>query len=168
MGGSRLLQHRLVVYEFGLKSNIRTTSKDNVQSALVSSAAAQVNRPHSTSLMSKLSGQNKTAGVICSENVFTWYLTYGWHWILMWNIGYFISHIHKGGIWCCSSVATTISRPSLTTFFCPDHHCWNVWPLQTAEQLMQLADPSMISLKQPLWGHCHRRKGLQWWTQGQG
>lgn len=84
-----------MVYEFGLKSNIRNTSKDNFQSTLVSSAAAQVNRPHNTSLMSKLSGQKKTAGVICSENVFTWYFTYGRYWILMWNIGYFISNIHK-------------------------------------------------------------------------
>lgn len=97
-GGSQLLQCRPVVYEFGSKSNIRSTSKDKFQSTLVSSAAAQPNRPHNTSLTSKLSGQNKTAGVMCSENVFTWYLTYGWHWILMWNIGYFISHIHKGRI----------------------------------------------------------------------
>lgn len=89
-GGSQLLQPRLVVYEFGLKSNIRTTSKDNFQSTLVNSAAAQANSLHNTSLTSKLSGQNKTAGVICSENVFTWYLTYGRHWILMWNIAYFI------------------------------------------------------------------------------
>lgn len=71
MGGSQLLQRKLVVYDFGLKSNIRITSKDNFQSTLVSSAAAQVKRPHNTSLTSKLSGQNKTAGVMCSENVFT-------------------------------------------------------------------------------------------------
>lgn len=74
-GGSRLLQYRPVVYEFGLKSNIRTTSKDNFQSTLVKSAAAQVNRPHNTSLTSELSGVDKRAGVICRTNVFTWYLT---------------------------------------------------------------------------------------------
>lgn len=143
-GGSQLLQRRPVVYEFGSKSNIRTTSKDNFQSTLVSSAAAQVNRPHNTSLTSKPSGQNKTAGVMCSENVFTWYLTYGRHWKLMWNMGYFISHIHEGRIWCCSSLATVISWASLNTF-CAGCHCRNVWPLQTAEQFTQLADPSAIS-----------------------
>lgn len=79
----------------GLKSNIRCTSKDNFQYTLVSSAAAQVNHPHNTSLTSKLSGQNKMAGVICSENVFTWYLTYRRNLILMWNIGYFLSYINK-------------------------------------------------------------------------
>lgn len=70
-GGSQLLQCRLGGYEFGLKSNIRTTSKDNPRRSLVRSAAAQVSRPHNTSLTSKLSRQNKTAGVMCSENVFT-------------------------------------------------------------------------------------------------
>lgn len=102
---------------------------------------------NNTSLKSTRSGQNKTAGIICSENVFTWYLTYGRHWILMWNMGYIISHIHKGEIWCCSSLTAVISQAS------PGLRRWNVWPLQTAEQLKQLADPSASFLKQPLRGH---------------
>ena len=153
-GGSQLLQRRLVVYEFGLKSNIRITYKDNSQSTRVSSAAAEVNNPHNTSLTSILTGQNRTAGVMCSENIFTWYLLMSD--ILMWNKGYCISQIHVGRIWCCSSLATGISSSSLNTF-CPRHHSWNVWTLQTAEQLLQLADPSIIVPKQSLWGQGYKR-----------
>lgn len=138
-GGTQLLQRSPVVYELGFKSNTRIASKDNFQSA-------QVNHPPNTSLTSILNGQNKTAGVMCSENVFTWYLTDAWHWILMWNIGCCISHMHKGRTWCCSSLTTVISWTRLNTF-CPGHHYWNVWLLQTADQLLQLADPSMIFLE---------------------
>lgn len=161
-GGTQLLECSPVVYELGLKSNTRITSKDNFQSTLDSTAAAQVNHPHNTSLTSILNGQNKTAGVMCSENVFTWYLTYARHWILMWNIGYCISHIHKGRIRCCSSLTTVISWTSLNTF-CPGHHYWNVWLLQTAEQLLQLADPSTIFLEQCLRGHSYKRNAHTGW-----
>lgn len=54
-GGSRLLQNRPIVYEFGFKSNMRTTFKNNIPSILVNSAAVRVNHPQHTSLMSKLS-----------------------------------------------------------------------------------------------------------------
>lgn len=62
----------------------------------------------------------------------------------MWNIGYFISNIHTRS---SLMVAAVISQAGLT-WFCPGYVCRNVWPLQTAEQLMQIADPSVIFLKQ--------------------
>lgn len=126
------------------ESHPRTTFS---RSTPVSSAAAWVNWPPNTSLTSILSGQNKTAALMCSESVLTSCLTHGRHWILMWNMGYCVSHIHRGRLWCCSTLATVISWASLNTFFGPGHGCWNVWPLQTAERLLQPADPSMIPPK---------------------
>lgn len=81
----------------------------------VSSAAARVKRPPNTSLTSRPSGRIKTAAVMCS--VLTPCLTNRRHWILMWNMGYRISHIRRGRGWRCSALATVISWVSLNTFF---------------------------------------------------
>lgn len=93
--GSQLLQWNPVVYEFGLKSNMSTTSKDNFHPGQVSSCTTEPS--NNTSLKSTLREQNKTADVIYRENVSRWYLTFEPYWTTMWNILYFISHIHRKG-----------------------------------------------------------------------
>lgn len=60
--------------------------------------------------------------------------------------------------------AAVISPASLTTF-CPDHDCWNVWPLQTADQLMQLADPSVIFLNTLCGGHGYTSNACTGYSQ---
>lgn len=102
------------------KYGIRTRSKDKFESTLDSSAAARVNRPHNTSLTSVLTGQSKTAGVMCRENVFTGHKTYGWHRKLMWSVGYTI--LYKSRPWGGS----LFCKGDFFNSFRPGHHCCNV------------------------------------------
>lgn len=70
--GSQLLQRKPAVYEFCLKSNMRTTPKDNFQSVCSSQFSSCTSEAsNNTSLKSELKGQNRRVGVISSENVFT-------------------------------------------------------------------------------------------------
>lgn len=91
-GGGAVITAQAGGLRVGLKNPILLWDKD--KSAPDSSAAARANRPHNTSLTSILSGQGKTAAVMCRENVFTGYMTYGWHGILIWSAGYTI--LYKG------------------------------------------------------------------------
>lgn len=120
----------------------------------VSSAAARVKRPPNTSLTSRPSGRIKTAAVMCS--VLTPCLTNRRHWILMWNMGYRISHIRRGRGWRCSALATVISWVSLNTFFFFLHPAAAVQMFDHCKQLNGDGRPLTWVMSLPkwtLWGH---------------
>lgn len=91
-GGARLLRRRPAVYEQGWK--IQYLQRDP-RTSLSFLRTAESQRPRNTSLTSIRSGQSQAASVMCRENVFTGYMTYGWRGILMGTPGYTI--LHKRG-----------------------------------------------------------------------